>query len=291
MRSLNEWVPPVEPPSLGDRYLADTELVQRRIDNLFQSIRSWLDGYDEDWFEDSFTSTGEASDDIAKRKQAVWREEAEHILGNVFQWYQAGLGRPGLMADFDYWSNMASFKLDEITLLSLGLEPTEYFRERLNPDKLKRKKTCPADEFAMRRFEVFRRKFAHGNMRATVFPRELVEWFRAVKLDTHPGFQRMIDTIASREEIKFAEKTSSSEEAKPDLGRAPEGREVASLAKLLTAIAMEEYGYDPTSRRSPIPREIQDISDRHGLSVSQDTIRKYLQTGARYLPNSDEAEE
>ncbi len=62
-----------------------------------------------------------------------------------------------------------------------------------------------------------------------------------------------------------------------------EGREIASMSKLLTAIAITEYGYDTQNRRSPIQREIQELADLLGLSVSQDTIRKYLRTGAKYL--------
>ncbi|MFG5382454.1 hypothetical protein [Yoonia sp. R2-816] len=63
-----------------------------------------------------------------------------------------------------------------------------------------------------------------------------------------------------------------------------EGRELASLSKLLTAIAIHEYGYDPTQRRSPIPQAIQDTCDKLGLPMSADTIRKYLQIGAKHLP-------
>jgi hypothetical protein len=69
----------------------------------------------------------------------------------------------------------------------------------------------------------------------------------------------------------------------PDQGRF-ENREKTSLSKLLVAVAIDAYGYDPTARRSPIPNEIQNIAAALGLTVSTDTIRQYLQMGARHLP-------
>lgn len=69
-----------------------------------------------------------------------------------------------------------------------------------------------------------------------------------------------------------------------------EGRELVSVSKLLTAIAIDAYGYDPAAKRGPIPTELQGISDKLGLGVSADTIRKYLQTGAKYLPKDWKAD-
>ena len=59
------------------------------------------------------------------------------------------------------------------------------------------------------------------------------------------------------------------------------------MAKLLTAIAIEEYGYKPNSRRSPIPGEIESICDRQGLPVSKETILKYLRLGTSHLLKDD----
>ena len=60
-------------------------------------------------------------------------------------------------------------------------------------------------------------------------------------------------------------------------------REVQAVARILTAIAIEEYGYVPQAPRSPIPNEIRDITQRAGIPVSPDTIRKYLQIGSKHL--------
>lgn len=258
-------------------------------DYLFGAIRSWLSELDETSLEQSFLDNGRAAESTAGQRQAVWIKEARRFHEELSDWMQAGLGRPNLIANFDYWAKMAKFHLDEAALLSLGLEPTQHFRHRLEIDKPKRQEFVEAEEFALRRLEIFRRQFAQISRRAKIGPKELVEWVRVVELDCHPGFLRMLDVIDGRESSTVESLASSEDsEAAVDIDRAPEGREMASLARLLTAIAMEDYGYRPESLRSPIPREFQDITYRQGLSVSQDTIRKYLRIGAKYLPKDDE---
>lgn len=58
------------------------------------------------------------------------------------------------------------------------------------------------------------------------------------------------------------------------------------MAKLLVAIAIEQFGYDPGSKRSPIPTELEDVAARLGLELSHDTILKYLRLGAQHLPKN-----
>lgn len=56
------------------------------------------------------------------------------------------------------------------------------------------------------------------------------------------------------------------------------------MSKIIAAMAIREYGYDPSSKRGPIPREIEGIAAELGIDITHDTIRTYLQMGARYLP-------
>ena len=251
---------------------------------MFRSVRQWLEARDEDWFEGNFSGFGKAQGEISQRQQSAWMSEAKRFHENICAWYQAGLGRPELLADFGYWSKMARYEVFELTLLSMGLEPVEKFQERFDQQKMKRRRVTSADKFAMRRYELFRREFAPNSRNGTVFPNDLVCWMRAVCLDAHPSFLRMIDTLEARHSTEREAKRTATGAQSPDNNRPPDNREVVSLAKLITAIAIEEYGYRSGSRRSPIPKEIEAITDRHGISVSHDTVRKYLQMGSRYLP-------
>jgi hypothetical protein len=72
--------------------------------------------------------------------------------------------------------------------------------------------------------------------------------------------------------------------APPTTPAEPDKREIDKIAQLFTAIAIDAYGFRPDQKRSPIPKEITDIAARLGLSVTADTVRKYLKRGASFLP-------
>ncbi|WP_375230379.1 hypothetical protein [Roseobacter sp. S98] len=182
---------------------------------------------------------------------------------------------------------MAKFDVVEIVLLSMGLEPAEDLRSRFDPDFMKRRNKSPADDFALRRFEMFRRQFSPNRKNGSVYPRDLVMWVRSVDLDAHPAFLRMTDTFELLQNGAQLSSSNAATAKNANETKPAEGRELASLAKLLIAIAIEEYGYQPASLRSPILKEIEAITDRHGLSASHDTVRKYLRMGARYLPKDE----
>ena len=49
-----------------------------------------------------------------------------------------------------------------------------------------------------------------------------------------------------------------------------------SLLTMLLGIALEQYGWDPKSKASKVYEEIASDVERHGLSITAQTIRKYL---------------
>lgn len=67
-----------------------------------------------------------------------------------------------------------------------------------------------------------------------------------------------------------------------------ENRERSTLYKLIIAMAVDGYGYDPMASRSPLPKELEGILDRMGLSVSDDTIRKKLREASELMPRDDD---
>ena len=256
--------------------------LEKQRDHLCKTIRETLEEKDLEWFQGNFGPSGRALDEETQKAQAVWTREARNITDGIHLWYAAGLGRKEYLADYDYWAKSPFFELHEITFLTLGLEPVDGFPEALSPKPSQM--NDPATTFALRRHELIDRTFNKGALGSKTKPAALAEWVNAVNLDVHPGFARMLKNLTG-----FTQLTRMSSDApvikSVPTDKSPEPREIASMAKLLTAIAISEFGYDPTDKRSPIPREIQELADLEGLSVSQDTIRKYLQTGAKYLPN------
>lgn len=82
----------------------------------------------------------------------------------------------------------------------------------------------------------------------------------------------------TKHEIEKFENELQSKEVK-----AVSSRERQTLKKILIAMAMDGYGYDPAAARSPFPKELEGIMDRMGLSVSDDTIRAKLKKAAELL--------
>jgi hypothetical protein len=57
-------------------------------------------------------------------------------------------------------------------------------------------------------------------------------------------------------------------------------KERETLLKLVIAMAVDGYGHDPAASKSNVPMEIVEAVDRLGMSVSDDTVRKYLKLAA-----------
>ena len=59
------------------------------------------------------------------------------------------------------------------------------------------------------------------------------------------------------------------------------------MLKIIIAMAINGYGYDPLSSKSEIPTELEGDISSLGMSVSDDTIRKYLKEAvAKVLPEN-----
>nr|MDP2190767.1 hypothetical protein [Rhodoferax sp.] len=57
-------------------------------------------------------------------------------------------------------------------------------------------------------------------------------------------------------------------------------RERDTLLKLVIGMAVDGYGHDPAAAKSNVPKEVADILANLGMSVSDDTVRKYLKQAA-----------
>lgn len=60
-----------------------------------------------------------------------------------------------------------------------------------------------------------------------------------------------------------------------------------SLLKMVIAMAVDGYRYDPLQKKSPVPKELAEIVEIQGLNIDVDTVRKWLQEGAALLPPSE----
>jgi hypothetical protein len=214
--------------------------------------------------------------------QTGYKNELRVKCLNLSFWTAVPFKKEKALADFDYWAKAEFLSLDEALWLSFGLMPLSEFAKRVEQFPGRSTHLGPIEIYVISIRELFTRGLNPRTHLTAFRHNQILDWINRVQLEVHPGFRRMLELNISRQATVDAAPVPASPEVVTDAKF--DAREKASLAKLLTAMAITEYGYNPDARRSPIPKEIQDIANRLGLEVSQDTIRHYLQMGARFLP-------
>lgn len=188
---------------------------------------------------------------------------------------------PDMLPDYDYWGMRDRISVEEFVWLSIGLEPDENLKKYFEQSSSRLgNKNARLRKEAQRRRDLLTAANNLRDQRNSIRTDVAKEWLDQVQLAVPEAFRGALLKAWERLNAKDAVTvvTTPNED-----DRKPEPREMRSIAKLLTAIAIEEYGYDPRSARSPIPGEIEGISDKHGLSVSKETVLKYLRMGAKLI--------
>ncbi len=224
-----------------------------------------------------------------ENKRTAWksflRDDIQKLQHRKPSWFSGGFGHPDYEADFEYWGQMEDYTLHEALMLSVGVEPEHLSEDWLQSAKkeMKRTKLVPTIEFLIKRHEQFRRKYPHGPFgTSNASPRFIWDWIEEVRIDVHEGFRdalgRRLYQIKVSTEIEVQNKRNDSALGKPD------PREIDKITQLFAAMAIDQLGYQPSALRSPIPKEIADLAASMGLSISDDTVRKYLRRGAAFIP-------
>lgn len=198
------------------------------------------------------------SPEIDFQKEIGWLKENEP------PWFAGGFGHPDYQADFNYWAKMASLTVDEAVLLSIGVDPNLVTTQQLLSHE---DNTC--SDFLEKRMSLFFREFHRRQEPHTLGL--FLQWFEQTQLEVPSELL---------EEFRRVERGPVLEEIPQKL----DNREKSSMAKIIIVMAVDGYGYEPSARKSPIPKEIQDRAARLGLDISDDTIRRYLKMGAELLP-------
>lgn len=189
--------------------------------------------------------------------------------------FRAGLGDPDFAADYQYWSRMERLQIEEVLWLCVGLDPRANWNNALRLEhKLPSREHRERTYILAIREQLTRAARSITGSRTDFSAPELLKWMRATEFPAHPGFLDCLEKIVRR-------RSDAPPPTQIEDTGGTDPREIASMAKILTAIAIREYGYRPGSMKSPIPKEIQGICDEEGLPVSRETILKYLRLGAR----------
>ncbi len=196
-------------------------------------------------------------------------------------WFQGGLGHLDFQANFRHWATMAYLNLDEAVCLTLGVPPTTFSEAELR--KFSKDEFDPAirswhvGRFIGRRYEVLRRRFdPQTTGEVAIQTMELTDWIQEVDLEVPEKFRKVF--------LKRFEAVATREVSGGRQGPSVHRRELNSVARLLTAIAIDRYGFQPHSQRGHAPAKLKNIADQQGLEISEETILKFLRLGASFLP-------
>jgi len=233
-----------------------------------------------------FSIEGQPINEESKSWVASYKREVEQKFVRLPVWYRIALFRTKALADFEHWARAEFLTVDEVVCLSVGLEPNEQLVRLIKPSDERGdiQKMDEVAEYMSRHKETIRRKFDPYDNHKKPDLAILFDWIKTVKLDVHSSFMAMLEKriISEQSTTKISAATENPDQM--------DGREKVSMSKLIAAMAIDCYGYDPRAKRSDIPNEIQGIADRLGLEISGDTIRKYLKKGSELIPEDWEPE-
>ncbi|QYK39828.1 MAG: hypothetical protein KF887_10100 [Paracoccaceae bacterium] len=213
--------------------------------------------------------------------------DLQRLKNHVPADFLGGWSVGGKEIDLPYWTAFQSVALDEAVFLSLGREP-----RKANIDAFWARYGQSDEEDTMLYFLEDRRELIANAMgcdpesgKGRVVLKSFLDWVEETRLPIDTGFHQALRTRF------LPEGGSSGAEAMPPApvgnpdNRMIESRERNSLAKLITAMAIDGYNFDPKTPRSHVPKKLEGIAALLGLEITADTIRKYLRLGAQYLPD------
>ena len=212
--------------------------------------------------------------------------------------------QPYARTHYDFWTKTAYWKLDEAAALNLGRDPHHVTWEKL-------KSYAASSPFA-RRYERQRdlilRAKAMGQLFDPVIPGLFLAWAQRTEIeldarlveaveargiqvaDWKTHYDRMDEIAQNNKAVgeealrRVAELEALLRDREALAAKGLSTRERNSLLKIVLGMAMACYKHDPRASRMKTAGLISDELEQVGLSVSDDTIRKYLSEAAEFAP-------
>lgn len=218
-------------------------------------------------------------------------------------------------ADFDYWSKMPEWTIEEAVILSFGKNPSIVTWKRLEGQM---SYLSPFVESCYQLMELAKRAkksnlFTDNSMPLLsdpIRPYLYVQWMQKNELVFSESLAEKVlkyyqknkppktDFELSMEQIHKsiqqpsitnvntslpATKIKPNKKVDSNTVKELSTREKDSLLKIIITMAIDGYGFDPKSNKSPLPKELEGAIQRLGMSLSDDTIRKWLKEASNIL--------
>ena len=267
------WSPPKFERTIGPFFPDAFDAFEAMRQALINTCRDRLASFTDQQVEEiSQVARNQGDDAHGWRKFQV--EEVRLLQKSEPEWFAGGFGHPDHVVDFEYWAKMVRFTVSELTCLSVGINPNEFdVNAIMNLASLRdRQEIGSVLEFLVLRFEQLQRAFSQGRGNATVNPILFLEWAQRFDFAVHPEFLEPLQKFYVKAPVSGTTRVQKQDQ-----------REVDKIAQLFTAMAIDTYGYVPGQVRSPTTTEIGTLAAELGMSISDETIRKYLQIGAEFI--------
>jgi hypothetical protein len=211
------------------------------------------------------------------------------LKAHMPQDFVGGWAVAGKEADLPYWSSFATVSLEDLVFLSLGREPRTSNMAAVCKTYGRSDEGDSVLGFLEDRLELIANAMGVNpeDGKARVALRAFFDWVDETSLPIDPAFHRALSDryqpVAPGSSTEAREQPTDHQIGSANL----DPRERSSLMKLIAAMAIDGYGYDPKARQSPIPKEIETAVLLQGLKLTTKTILKYLREGCQYLPKEE----
>jgi len=193
--------------------------------------------------------------------------------------------QPSADADFAHWATFQYWTLDEAAALSLGKDPSVASR----PAILGRAGISEFGAAYAKRHQLLSRSLFSGKEAYGIHPGALVKWAETVSLELPQKLVMAVASVGNQKKAGPASPdTASSLDERDDENRrlraeierlksdALSKTERRSCLTILYALAADKYGFSDSNRRRETAAKIVSAVSRVGLSISDDTVRRWL---------------
>lgn len=257
-------------PDVFDRFAFDLALSIQVCKETLQDLT------DEEFF-DRFDLRGKVTNEAHVMSERLTLAELKVVFRREPVWFAGGFGVEGREADVQHWARMQRWSLDEAVALSIGFEPRGNLLEGSNGMPVQndvlafysKRKALIKDNFKWVGFEASRKNSVP----------DIVRWFDQVDLDVP---QQLLAAADKYHALGIGKKSKLGRSNAAD-DKPLDPRERSTMLKMIIAMAIEGYRYDPKAERSAIPSEIESDMNLLGIGINLETIRKHLKSGSALL--------
>jgi hypothetical protein len=175
----------------------------------------------------------------------------------------------GMRPDFSYWAEMPYWTRSEAAILTLGWDPLIFSGVTIADPA-----TTPWFHSLERmRLRIERADFPPSTDRDRVQPIDYLHWAHRSGIEVP---RELADAVSVKVAVSpKAERANSEAELSETAKR--------SVLKMVAGMAVNAYGFNPRAPRNTATKQIADDVRKLGLSIDEDTVRKWLSESAELV--------